>query len=184
MTDDIKLLRDLKSNKRKCLDEIVRLYTPYVSVVVYNTVGGIAPLQDVEEVISDTFLALWMHSDGIDEKEGCIRAYIGAIARNTAKNKLRTIRFCEEFDENALIDSCNPQDMVIKNEDDALLLKMIISLGEPDSEIFIRHYYYGEKIRHISGIMGINASTVKSKLFRGKEKLKNKFINGGGFYYE
>lgn len=179
LIDDIKLLRDLKSKKRNCMDEIIRSYTPYVSVVVYNTIGRIAPPQDIEEVIADTFFALWTHSDSIEEKEGCIRAYIGAIARNMAKNKLRTVILCEELDENTVSDMYDPQSDLIKNEDKAVLLKLILSLGEPDSEIFIRHYYYEEKIKHISKIMGIKVSTVKSKLFRGKEKLKDKLFEEG-----
>lgn len=48
----------------------------------------------------------------------------------------------------------------------------VMSLGEPDSEIFIRFYKYGERIRDISRATGINMSTVKTKLSRGKDKLK------------
>lgn len=179
MINDIKLLSDLKSKKRNSMHEIVRVYTPYVSVVVYNTIGRIISVQDVEEVVSDTFLALWIHADTIEENDGCIRAYIGAIARNMAKNKLRTIKMWEELDENTASDIYDPQKYLIKNEDQAVLLKMILSLGEPDSEIFIRYYYYGEKISQISKIMGIKVSTVKSKLFRGKEKLKDRLIKEG-----
>lgn len=37
----------------------------------------------------------------------------------------------------------------------------------------LRYYYNGEKIREISKAMDINASTIKTKLKRGREKLKN-----------
>lgn len=49
---------------------------------------------------------------------------------------------------------------------------MIMKLGEPDSEIFFRYYYYNEKIRDIASVTGIPISTVKTKLSRGKNKLK------------
>ena len=43
---------------------------------------------------------------------------------------------------------------------------------EPDNEIMIRYYYNGEKIREISKAMDINISTVKTKLKRSRERLK------------
>lgn len=182
--NEIKLLHNLKNKKRNCLEDVIKLYTPYVSVVIYNTIGSIAPKEDIEEAISDTFLQLWKNADSIDEEKGCIRSYIGAVARNTAKNKLRTIRVNEELDENIVSDSDNPQDILLKNEDRKFLLDMIAALGEPDSEIFLRYYYYNEKIRTISDVMNINVSTVKSKLSRGKEKLKNAIMQNGRFYNE
>lgn len=91
---------------------------------------------------------------------------------------MRTIRINEELDENIVFNSDNPQDVLLKNEERKFLLDMIAALGEPDSEIFLRYYYYNEKIRSISDVMNINISTVKSKLSRGKEKLKNAMQNG------
>ena len=155
MINEIKLLHNLKSKKRNSLEDVIKLYTPYVSVVIYNTIGSIAPKEDVE-----------------------------AVARNTAKNKLRTIIVNEELDENIVSDSDSPQDILLKNEDRKFLLDMIAALGEPDSEIFLRYYYYNEKIKVISDVMNINISTVKSKLSRGKEKLKNAIMQNGRFYNE
>lgn len=184
MINEIKLLHNLKSKNRNSLEDVIKLYTPYVSVVIYNTIGSVAPKEDIEEAISDTFLQLWKNTESIDEKKGCIRSYIGAVARNIAKNKLRTIMVSDELDENIASDSDSPQDILLKNEDKKFLLDMIAALGEPDSEIFIRYYYYNEKIRSISDVMNINISTVKSKLSRGKEKLKNAIMQNGRVYNE
>ena len=48
----------------------------------------------------------------------------------------------------------------------------VMSLGEPDSEIFVRRYKFDEKIKDISKAMGLNISTVKTRLSRGKRKLR------------
>lgn len=184
MLNETKLLHNLKKKKRNCLEDIIRLYTPYVSVIIYNTIQSTASKEDIEEIISDTFLKLWQHSDSINEEKGCIRSYIGAIARNTAKDKLHTIKVYDELDENKVDNSDNPQDILLKKEDNRFLLDMIVTLGEPDSEIFLRYYYYNEKIKTISNVMNINISTVKSKLSRGKEKLKNTIIQNRRFNNE
>ena len=48
----------------------------------------------------------------------------------------------------------------------------VAQLGDPDNEIFVRYYKYGQKLREISKITNVNLSTVKTKLLRGKQKLK------------
>ena len=48
----------------------------------------------------------------------------------------------------------------------------VMSLGEPDNEIFVRYYKFDEKIRDISKATGLNISTIKTRLSRGKRKLR------------
>ena len=96
--NEIKLLHNLKSKKRNSLEDVIKLYTPYVSVVIYNTIGSIAPKEDVDEVISDTFLQLWRNADSIDEEKGCIRSYVGAVARNIRRQKMATRAIFETRD--------------------------------------------------------------------------------------
>ena len=53
----------------------------------------------------------------------------------------------------------------------------VMSLGEPDNEIFVRYYKFDEKLKDISKATGINISTIKTKLSRGKLKLKRILSN-------
>lgn len=55
--------------------------------------------------------------------------------------------------------------------------EIVMSLGEPDSEIFVRRYKFDEKIKDISKAMGLNISTVKTRLSRGKRKLRKMLSN-------
>ena len=172
MINESRLLQNLKRKKRNCLEEIIKMYTPYVNVVVYNIIGSIASAEDIEEVISDTFVSLWRHADSVSDNKGGIRAYLGAIARNTAKNKLRKCKVYDNLDENTESRLAGPQDTILKKERTKFLTDMISALGEPDSEIFFRYYYYEEKINKIASVMNIPSSTIKTKLSRGKIKLK------------
>ncbi len=105
-----------------------------------------------------------------------MRSYLATIARNTSKNKLRKYHSNEVLNEQIISSDLTPQDNIIKAENSQFLTELIISLGEPDSEIFFRYYYYNEKIKTISKAMNISLSTVKTKLYRGKQKLKNTII--------
>ena len=74
-------------------------------------------------------------------------------------------------------DRGNPETETLKADESRRLYEAVMLLGEPDSEIMLRYYYNGEKIREISKSMDINASTIKTKLKRGREKLK-KYLCG------
>lgn len=49
----------------------------------------------------------------------------------------------------------------------------VLSMDEPDKEIFLRRYYYCQSLEAISEEMEMNLSTLKSRLLRGKEKPRN-----------
>ena len=61
--NDERLARKLKRGDRMALDRAVEAYTPYLSAVVWNAMGASASAEDVEEVVSDAFLALWSSRD-------------------------------------------------------------------------------------------------------------------------
>lgn len=176
MTNEEKLLARLKGRKYGSLEKAIDLYTPYVAVVVYNVVGTAMPKEDIEEVVSDVFLALWKSAEKLDSKKGSIRSYLAAIARNCAKNKLRTIRKHEQISENIVSECKTPHEDFEERERRTLVMEIIKSLGEPDSEIFLRYYYYDEKISKIADITGLHVSTVKTKLLRGRKKIKEFLI--------
>lgn len=172
MYDEQKLLTNLKKRKRGSLEKVINLYTPYVSVVVYNTVGAVLSKEDIEEVVSDVFVSLWQNAENLDSEKGCIRTYIGTAARNRSKNKLRKNFLCSELNENVTDSFNDPNTEFEVKEEREILINLIKSLGEPDSEIFFRYYYYEERISGISEVTGIPAGTIKTKLARGRRKLK------------
>ena len=134
MIDEQKLLHNLKKRNRNSLDDIIKIYTPYISVIVYNTVGCKLSKEDMEEIVSDTFFLLWQNSLNIDETKGNMRSYLATIARNTSKNKLRKYHSNEVLNEQIISSDLTPQDNIIKAENSQFLTELITSLGEPDSE--------------------------------------------------
>ncbi|HWQ76816.1 MAG TPA: sigma-70 family RNA polymerase sigma factor [Syntrophomonas sp.] len=170
--DEQKLLDNLRKQKRGALEKAIKQYTPYVSVVVYNIIGQLMAQEDVEEVVSSVFISLWQHSAELDDSKGNIRTYLGTMARNSAKNKLRELKPHLPLEEYAAAASDEPYLVIEQQEQNSTVWNMIQELGEPDSEIFLRYYYYEEKVRNIAECTGLPASTVKTKLARGRQKLK------------
>ncbi len=172
--DETKLLMRLKNKKRNSIDEAIEIYTPYLSTVLYNMVGNRLPKEDIEEIVSDVFVALWKNAQYIDPAKGTIRSYIAAAARNFAKKRLN------KKTDFVYLDSTEVSGEVSISEENSIssvVWDAVMSLGEPDNEIFVRYYKFDEKIKDISKATGINISTVKTKLSRGKRKLKNILSN-------
>ncbi len=171
MINEEKLLCALKRRKRKALESAIEIYMPYVSAVIFRVGGGALSKEDIEEAAADVFVALWKNADRISAEKGSLRSYIGGAARNTAYSFLRRRKDCAEYPPELEAED-NAQKSVLDGERSELLWQAVRSLGEPECEIFIRYYRYGERIREISAAMGLNSSTVKTKLARGRKKLK------------
>ncbi len=172
MTEDEKLIYNIKQKRRGALEKVIDLYTPYIGTVIYNVIGSTMPKEDMEEIILDTFVTLWRNADNFDSQKGCLRTYLGTIARNLAKNKLYAQKINLELNEDIMSIYSEPHTKIEQEEERAAMIRAINELGEPDSEIFMRYYYYDEKISAISKIIGLSSNTVKTKLARGRRKLK------------
>ena len=55
---------------------------------------------------------------------------------------------------------------------DTELINAIKQLGEPDSSIFVRKYYLGQKNTDIAKDLGMNINTLNTRLSRGLKKLR------------
>lgn len=170
--------RKLKRQDEKALEWFIEHYTPYVSTIIYNIIGTFSSSSDIEEISSDVFLTLWKNADRVPA--GKVKAYLGGIARNKAKEHTRRMRNDIPLDDDLiLIADDNLERDFEEQELVSFLNKTIRAMGEPDREIFIRHYYYFQSISTIAEEMNMNPSTVKIRLFRGREKLKKSIVKGG-----
>ena len=52
------------------------------------------------------------------------------------------------------------------------MLQAVESMGEPDREIFLRFYYLFQTMEEIALQMRMPLGTVKTKLYRGRKRLK------------
>ena len=82
------LARKLSQGSRLALNQAIDAYTPYLTTVVWHTVGPTASAEDVEEIISDVFLALWSHRANLCPELG-LKSWLAAAARNKAIDRLR-----------------------------------------------------------------------------------------------
>jgi RNA polymerase sigma-70 factor (ECF subfamily) len=166
------ILRKLRRREPSGLEELMDQYIPYVSTVVWNILRNAMAKEDAEEVVSDVFLAAWNRA--ADIRPGYAKAWLGAVARNMAKNKLRQIGQDLPLEEDILEipDEFTPVTLTEQAEERKAVRRAVEDLGEPDREIFLRYYYYAQTVAEIGLCMNLNVSTVKTKLRRGRQRLK------------
>ena len=144
-------------------------YTPYVSSVVSRILRGRAA--DTEELTADVFLAAWDHRDQL--RPGKVKGWLGAVARNRAFNLLRADREALPLEEDVLLlETDGPDKELDKKETTRVVNQALAQLDRPQRELFVRHYYYGQTVREAALAMGLNLSTAKTWLRRGRETLK------------
>lgn len=174
--NDRKALRELRAGSQEALIWIMNKYGGYVSTIVWNIIGPSMSIYDSEEVVSDVFLALWNSSSAI--RTNSIKSYLAGIARNKAKMKLREAGHTLVLDCNIIeLEISNPEDEYEKKELSLLVKKAIDQIKEPDREILLRYFYYYQTMDTISSEMGINLSTVKTKIRRGKDSIRTHLLS-------
>ena len=169
MVDEEKLLMQLKQRRHNSINRAIEIYTPYINTVLYNMAGKSLSAEDMEEIIADVFIMLWKNAEYINLEKGTLRAYLAVSAKNFAFKRLRKKNDYTSLDDIELADVRNFEK---ECTDSDAVWRAVMSLGEPDCEIFVRCYKYQERLKDIAQAMGLNTSTVKSKLSRGKRKLR------------
>lgn len=177
---DDTLADQLRSGDQAALGCIVEKYTAYVGTIVWNIVGEKLSRADAEEIISDVFSTLWFNAEKI--QKGKLKGYLSAIARSRALNALRAAKQDVPLEEDTVhIPVPGPEDEAIRQAEYAALQSAVDSLPEPDRTIFIMHCYYYRKTSEIAEALGLNVSTVQTKLWRGRERLRRELTEGGYF---
>ena len=183
--DDLQLLEGIKDKKAPCYEILIDRYIRYVTVVVSSVSKNNLSTQDIEEISADVFIKIWTNAEKISLKGETLKPYIAKMARNMTINKIRKISNGEilPLDEDIISTSdATPAERVISLQNTQIINESINGLDEPDREIFIRRYFYLEKIAEIAGKLGINENTVATKLARSKKRLKDLLFERGVVY--
>lgn len=171
-------LKQLQRKQERALVWFMERYAAYVTTIQARILGASATPSDLEELASDVFLVLWKKSKAIQPDK--VKAYLASIARNRAKDFLRSKGRELPLDEDVLLISGETPEQVLEARELAAVLRAAIrAMEEPEREIFYRYYDYCQPVAVIAAELNLNPSTVKTKLFRGRKKLKEALTQGG-----
>ena len=172
--NDKLLLQKLKNRDEHALSELLKTQGPLLRYVM-------APIlqnpQDMEECLSEAAMKIWNGLDSFDESRGSFRAWITAIARNTALNHTRRKNPATEPLEQAgdvPAATPSPEEEILKKEQRQLLLSALEELSGPERMLFYRKYYYLQPTAQIARELGWTERAVEGRLYRLKHKLRKR----------
>ena len=136
MTDK-ELLKKLKKDKSSGLSAVIDLYSGLLYKIAANVILPLGTNEDIEECLSDSFLAFYGEIDTLDLNKASIKTYLAVITKRKAIDTYRKLKSRQLH----IADSENEltgEDFTHDYDKRALILSLVKSLGEPDTTIITR----------------------------------------------
>ncbi|EWM54238.1 RNA polymerase sigma factor [Ruminococcus flavefaciens] len=152
-------------------------YFNYVYAIIYNKLRSCGNREDIEECVEDVFSSVFISYDRDRNFNGDMKGFIAVIANRTAIQMYRKLSRHKDtvYIENEAAEIADTDCIMEKTERNVLkntLLKLIKSLGEPDSDIIIQKYYYNMNSSEIAKKHSMSPSSVRMRCSRALKKLK------------
>jgi len=168
------MLSGLKAGNERALDAAMQSYSRLLWSIARAVLCNVGTAEDMEECVADAFIQLWNGADGIQEMRGSLKTWLCIVVKSRAVDRYRKAVRRSEIGLDEQLSVCGAGmfdrtlDAVLQRE----LLAAINALGEPDTEIILRRYYYRQKPKDIALAVGLSVRQVENRLFRAKQKLK------------
>ena len=130
-----------------------------------------------EDIFQEVFIKVFKNLDNFRD-ESDIKTWIIRITINTAKDYLksaysRKVVPMMEFKEDQLV-SDNDFEEIENKDRDEMVKKTVMSLPEQYREVLLCVYYHEMSVADTAKSLNIAEGTVKSRLSRAREMMKNK----------
>ena len=172
------------AREARAISETGRKYGGYCRSIAFNILHS---HEDTEECVSDTWLHAWNSMP--PQRPGILSAFLGRITRNLSFDRCKYQQAAKRgggalplaLDElGECIPSAQRVEYALEQKELAAAIdRFLRTLPEKDCNLFLRRYWYVDSISVIADRYGMKENTVKSILFRTREKLR-KFLGEEG----
>lgn len=176
--EDTAIIELYWNRDERAIEESQKSYGKYCHTIAWNVLYS---QEDADECVNDTWLRAWGTIP--PTRPNRLGIFLGTITRNLALDRWKGSRRLKRgsgempvvLDE---IAECVPDKNTTEDAVEAAELQRQINaflheLPERDCNIFLRRYWYMEEYNEIASRYGLNLNTVKSSLFRSRNKLKD-----------
>lgn len=180
MTDE-KTAAALAARSERAVADVIARYSRHLYTVAAAALRGVGTEQDAEEAAADAFVYLWEHPEKFDPRRGSLKTWLSVVARSRALDRSREILRCRvvSLEEIELADPLGVPEALLAGERRAALNAAVDALNaavdaltEPDREILLRRYYFGQKPREIAAALGLDKKQVDNRLYQTKRRLR------------
>lgn len=135
-----------------------------------------------EDIVSEVFLHVWRRADGF-RGDSQVSTWLLAIARNKSLSafRRRVDAPLEDVRVAAVEDPADdPEVMVHNKERSAIMQKCLSQLSAAQREVIDLVYYHEKKVEEVAQIIGVPASTVKTRMYYARQRM-GELLEGGGY---
>jgi RNA polymerase sigma-70 factor (ECF subfamily) len=160
--DDDELIAALAAGDDAALRELFTRHAPWLAA----RLRAALPPPDVEDVLQETFLAVWRGARGY-RPEGRPRAWLWVIARNQAALLLRRRGpLTAPLEEAARPGGIDPAEAALARTEIAA------ALAGPEGDVLRLMYVEDRPVAEVAALLGVPAGTVKSRAHRARRLLR------------
>ncbi len=164
-----------KEGRRALIDE----YSNLVYAIVLNKLKGTASREDIEDCVSDVFVEVFVTMKNYSPSGGSLKGYISTIAKRTAVDAWRRLTYRRNItssieEETVVLPAAedDPEEETAQKLQNQRLWEIVKSLGEPDTSIIIRQYFYEQTAREIGKALSMTAAAVQKRSVRARARMK------------
>jgi len=161
-------------------DALGQIYDRYAGVVLALALRILRERGAAEEVVSQAFWQVWEQAPRYSAERGSLAAWITAIARSRALDRLRSeqreLRLRERVGDEVERSAApveNPADLTLAGERRRRVLEALAGLPTEQRECVELAYYRGLSHREIAAQTGAPLGTVKTRILLAMEKLRS-----------
>ncbi|MBP1081832.1 MULTISPECIES: sigma-70 family RNA polymerase sigma factor [Bacillus] len=131
--------------------------------------------ETASDLTQDVFLTVFEKLDTFQGRSS-LKTWVFSIAINKSKDYLKSWHFNHILLHKISNKDTNktPEEEIMSQHDRKELYNNILTLPPKYRELIFLHYYNDMTVKEISEVTGLPAATIKTRLYRGKEKLKKK----------
>ncbi|WP_338472975.1 sigma-70 family RNA polymerase sigma factor [Niallia sp. XMNu-256] len=166
--------------REQIIDQLMYEYSDDILHLVYTYVKNRATAEDLTQEI---FIKCYEKLHQFNQK-ATIKTWVYRIASNHCKDYLKSWHYRKITLTDKVLDyipskSKQVEEEIITNSEENSLTNAVMSLPLKYREIVFLHYYEELTLTEISKITTVNINTIKTRLKRAKELLKDKMIEEG-----
>lgn len=139
-----------------------------------------ADRHDAEDAVQTTFLAAIENRDDWDETRPLVPWLLGVLANRVREQRRRENRVVDAARTEPMAPLPDPSVVAAQRELDARLAASLQALGEPYTTTLRRHLFEGLAAVDLARELGVPAGTVRMRLHRGLERLRELLPAGLG----
>lgn len=173
-----------EEQKEKIIEELM---IEYGGDLVRLAFSYVKDKETAKDIVQNTFIKAYENLDSF-RHEASLKTWLYRITINLCKDYLRSWHYRMVQTKSILENTMKTvlpvtEEIVIQKSESEVIRGFLFTLPQKYREVIYLYYYKSLSLAEIAEVTGLNLNTVKTRLRRGKEKLKT-LIEEAGIYGE